>query len=175
MTSFGIGFGRPQPCPGSSESRPRASGCGRLHPFLRPFSWLRKASAHAEMDTTSRRPHRRENTNAWWKGGGIRHSVRTMNLCAVYRASMNTTPRIFNLVLLHEVYEVLRDDSVPRPSQQQRRSLKKEASIRKHQLGINIINRTWRTYRRYDASYLPVSKNVYNTFSLGIFIAKWRR
>ena len=44
----------------------------------------------------------------------IVYSVRIMNLCAVYRTAVNITPRILNLVQLYEVYEVLRDDSVPR-------------------------------------------------------------
>ena len=40
--------------------------------------------------------------------------MRIMNLCAVYREAVNITPRILNLVQLYEVYEVFRDDSVPR-------------------------------------------------------------
>ena len=64
-----------------------------------------------------------------------------MNLCAVYREAVNITPLILNLVQLYEVYEVLRDDSVPRCLERLRRGdLQKEASTSKHQPGININN-----------------------------------
>ena len=74
-----------------------------------------------------------------------------MNLCAVYREAVNITPRILNLVQLYEVYEVLRDDSVPR-------CRSSRGDLQKKRLHVNTKQ--------------ELIKNVYNTFLLVISTAK---
>ena len=60
----------------------------------------------------------------------------------MYREAVNITPRILNLVQLYEVYEVFRDDSVPRCRSSRGDLQKKRLQVYKHQPGISINNLT---------------------------------
>ena len=60
--------------------------------------------------------------------------MRIINLCAVYREAVNITPRLLNLVQLYEVYEVFRDDSVPRC-----RSSRGDLQKKRLQVNTNLV------------------------------------
>ena len=76
-----------------------------------------------------------------------------MNLCAVYREAVNITPRILNLVQLYEVYEVLRDNSVPRCRSSRGDLQKKRLQVNTNLVLISMIELSAHTTAAMQAAF----------------------